>query len=55
MRPQCGWTVRQVYGKNRKATNIRLRWLAEGVNSLCLEFPALRIAYLDTAGEKRVT
>ncbi|GIL73021.1 hypothetical protein Vretifemale_3258, partial [Volvox reticuliferus] len=39
----------QVYGKNRKATDIRRRWLAEGVDSLCLEFPALRVAYLDSA------
>ncbi|GLC51113.1 hypothetical protein PLESTB_000467200 [Pleodorina starrii] len=39
----------QVYGKNRKATDIRRRWLSEGVDSLCLEFPALRVAYLDSA------
>jgi hypothetical protein len=34
--------VRQVYGKTRKAGDIRRRWLAEGVDALCLEFPHLQ-------------
>ncbi|PNH09351.1 putative callose synthase 6 [Tetrabaena socialis] len=39
----------QVYGRTRKAADIHRRWLAEGVDTLCLEFPALQVAFLDSA------
>jgi len=37
-----------VYGKNRGSTTAKGRWLARGVETLLWQYPALRVAFLDT-------
>ncbi|KAG2442546.1 hypothetical protein HXX76_002632 [Chlamydomonas incerta] len=41
----------QVYGRARRAPDLRRRWLAESVDTLCLQYPGgqLQVAYLDSA------
>ena len=41
----------QVYGLNRKETDVEKRWVAHGVEQLMLRHPALRVAYLERDGE----
>ena len=40
-----------MYGRARKAPDLRRRWLAESVDTLCLQYPGgqLQVAYLDSA------
>ena len=37
----------QVYGLNRKETDVEKRWVAYGVEQLMLRHPNLRVAYLE--------
>ncbi|GLC38942.1 hypothetical protein PLESTB_000464000 [Pleodorina starrii] len=38
----------QLYGNNRRSSNLRDRWLAESTDVLLEAFPYLRVSYLDT-------
>ncbi|EFJ51969.1 hypothetical protein VOLCADRAFT_87013 [Volvox carteri f. nagariensis] len=46
----------QLYGHNRRSSNLRERWLAESTDLLLEAFPYLRVSYVDTVPvDKRLT